>query len=1184
MWKRLLVASLVVCVTGSVLALGLHFSKGTGAATTRVAQSVMSPVTSSRVSREYGHVPLAFEPNLGQSNGQAKFLAHGDGYSLFLTSGEAVLALRESVKSERAEHAHADVLRMRLVGANDAAPFLAIEELPGKSNYLIGNNPAEWHTNVPMYRKVAEQGIYPGVDLVYYGTQRQLEYDFIVAPQAGVTPIRLAIQGAQNERINNKGELVMTVEGGEICFQEPIAYQEAGTKRQMVAAKYALDANREVHFEVGTYDRSRALVIDPILAYSSYLGGSGIDGANAIAVASDNTSFIAGGTSSLNFPTSHPLQQNDGGSPDFPQDAFVSKFSADGSTLLYSTYLGGSSEDGANGIAVDNAGNAYVVGTTDSTDFPVTPGSFNTLCGSDGKCGASFTTGGLIVFNGFLTKLNAAGSAIVYSAFIGEFENVVAYAVAVDANQIAYVTGSTAANGIPAIVPPPVPGPTPFPITGNALQTRFGGPPTDAFMMKISATGSSILYSTYLGGDAEDVGYGIAVDKSADAYVTGLTYSPSPAGFPVSVGAFQSTYGCPPGTGSCTGTAGAGDAFFTEINTNVSGPTGLAYSTYLGGTGLDQGNGIAVDSRPASCSDIAPSGTACNAYIAGATGSMGLGASSIQVDCALDSKTPPQCEGDAFIAEFNPNLSGTASRVFFTYLGGSLADSASGVALDQTANIYVTGSTVSPDFPICAAPLPPSCAATAGPAFQAAYGGGNDDAFVAKLDASTLTLDYSSYLGGTDTDNAYGIAVDTAGSAYVAGQTCSSNFPVSNAEQVAPGGNCDAFVSKVSILDGIQLNPSTLAFPAQSLGTTSAPQTVTITNGDNTLTGFSVAMPTGPNAADFVETSTCPTTLPPGDHCAITLTFTPSAAGVSTATIALTDTASVTLPTISLTGTTSTLTLSASSLSFGSVSVGTTSTPQALVAKDDGTTALTFSSITASGDYAETDNCTKAPIQPTTTCTINVTYAPSTAGTSVGSLTINDNAPGSPQVVLLNGSGIVQQFSISAVSSTATVSAGMSASYALSITPIAGFAQPVTLACSGLPFGALCSAVPNPVTLTGTAPTQVTLTITTEARTIIPTGPGARVGPSSGVMERLELSLFAALLAIVALTARSKFKDLRLGVSLLFAVVLILISAGCNGGTQKGVPAGTPAGTYQVTITGTSGSATQSTTVNLQVN
>jgi hypothetical protein len=1167
MRKFLLSVSLALCLAGCLLAVHYHaLQYGKNAGLRKAA-----PISAAHASVQYGKLPLAFEPNLGQSNGQAKYLAHGDGYSLFLASNEAVLVLGQSSKNKSGLHAQSNVLRMQLVDANQAALFSAIDELPGKANYFLGRNPDGWHTNVPTYRKIAERGIYSGVDLVYYGTQRQLEYDFVVAPEADTASIRLAIQGGQNLRINTQGELVVATSGGDVLLRKPVAYQNAGAEKQMVAANYALDGNNEVRFEIGAYDRNRPLIIDPILAYSTYLGGGGIDGANAIAVASDNTAFVTGGTvSGMGFPLVHPLQAGYGGGT---VDAFVSKFSADGSTLLYSTYLGGSNDDVGNGIAVDTFGNAYVTGTTESPDFPVPSiiPTFNALCGGDGKCGASYNPGGLIVSNAFVVKLNPAGTALLYAGFLGYYENVFGQGIDVDVNQLAYVTGKVSPNITPTvIITPPNTNPPPFPITANAAQPTFVGNDYDAFVTVISSTGDSFLYSTYLGA-GQETGYGIAVDKNADAYVTGLTYS---TGFPVTAGAYQSTY------------EGAGDAFFSEINTNASGAAGLVYSTFLGGTGLDQGNGIAVDSRPTSCTVLAPSGTACNAYIAGGTGSSGLGASAMQANCALDSKSPPQCEGDAFVAEFNPNLSGAASRLFFTYLGGALADTATGIALDQTANMYITGSTVSTNFPVCVTPLPAACAATAGPAFQATYGGGNDDAFVAKIDATTLTLDYSSYLGGTDTDNAYGIAVDTSGSAYVAGQTCSTNFPVSNPEQITPGGDCDAFVSKVTILNGIQLNPSSLVFPAQSLGTTSAPEIVTITNGDNAVTGFTVGNLTGPNLGEFAQTTNCPSTLAPGVQCTVTVTFTPTSSGVGTASIQLSYTAlgSPQIQSINLTGTTSSLTLSASSLSFGSVPVGTTSAPQTLTATNQGSTALTFTSITASGDFAETDNCTKAPIQPTTGCTINVTYSPTAAESSVGSLTLNDNAPGSPQVVLLNGSSTVQEFSISAVSPTATVPAGKSAFYTLSITPIAGFSQPVSLGCSGLPSGANCSASQNPVTLSGTSATQVTLMISTAARTFLPPSPGIKVTPGAGNSERLLLLWLAAFIALFMLTTLRKFRHLRATFALAFVASVIVFTMACNGGSANGNPPGTPAGNYQIVVTGTSGSASQSTTLNLQVN
>jgi hypothetical protein len=1091
------------------------------------------------VSLQYGRLPLAFEPNVGQSNGQAKFLAHGDGYSLFLTSSEAVLALRESSKTQKAGHARADVLRMQLIGADAAAVFTALDELPGKANYLFGKNSADWHTHVPTYRKVAEQGIYPGVDLVYYGTQRQLEYDFVVAPQAKVEPIRLAIQGAQNLRIDNQGELVMAIEGGEVRLHEPVAYQEAGTEKQMVAANYALDPNHEVHFEVGTYDRNRPLIIDPVLAYSTSLGGSNIDGANAIAVAPDNTAFIAGGTFSTDFPTAHPLQPNDGGSLDFPQDAFVAKISSDGSTLLYSTYLGGSRMDVANGIAVDSFGDAYVTGTTESDDFPVTFGSVNVECGGDAKCGATFNPGGLIVSNAFVTKLNPAGSGLIYSTYLGEYEHVRGQAIAVDADQNAYVTGQTEDNFVPTvtIVPPALP-PPPFPITSTtAFQPAFGGGPTDCFITKISATGNSVLYSSYLGGSDEDTCYGVAVDSNQNAYLTGLTYS---ANFPL-VGATQGIYGS------------AGDAFVSKVNTNAAGP--LLFSTYLGGSGLDQGNGVAADNSG-------------HVYVAGMTNSSGLPAGT--------SSRTYSGQGDAFAAEYGTPPSATG-LLYFSYVGGTNADAANGIAIDSLGNAYIAGSTVSTDFPSTGAP------------FQPNFNGGNADAFVTELNPTGSAIVYSTYLGGTNTDIAYGIAVDKnlPASAYVAGQTCSSDFPQSNPLPITPGGNCDAFISKVSILQGIAVNPSGLNFPTQSLNTSSQPLTVTITNGQNPLniTGITLS---GANAGDFAATQNCIGALASGTQCIVSVTFTPTAAGIRKASLTITNSGTANPSVVvALTGSTSSITLSTSTLTFGTPQnpqpVGARSTAQSITVTNSGASPVTISSITASGDFAETDNCTKAALQPTTNCIINVTYTPSGAGTSVGAITINDNAPGSPQVVLLNGNAVVQQFSITPVSGSATVSAGRSATYTLSITPIAGFSQPITLSCSGLPFGAACSASQNPVTFSGTGPTQVTLTISTEARTFVSPNPSTKVGPAAGTMERFVLPWFAALIALFMLTTLGRFKDRRAMVTLIFAAGLLMLSVGCTGGSKVGTPSGTPAGNYQVTITGTSGSATQSTTVNLQV-
>jgi hypothetical protein len=921
------------------------------------------------VAKQYGHLPLAFEPNWAPSTNQPKFVARGSGYALFVASDEAVLELRAPSKTP-------SLVRMSLVGANASAPFAAQGRLAGTSNYFIGNDPSKWRTGIPQFRRIYEEGVYPGVNLVYYGTQGRLEYDFDVAPGVDPSVIRLSFSGADRVHLDPSGELVLDTAGGEVRMRKPVAYQEIAGSKEPVTVAYSLTGDNSAGFQVAGYDARRPLVIDPILSYSTYLGGNNIDAGNAIAVAPDNTAFISGGTFSSNFPTVHALQPNEGGGPDFSQDAFVAKISSDGSTLLYATYLGGENQDVANGIAVDVFGNAYVTGTTLSPHFPATPGSFNTECGGDGKCGASFNSNNLIVSNAFVTELNAAGSGIIYSGFLGMYENVHGNAIAVDANGNVYVTGETQQNFINGVAV--------FPITlgaGNAaFQPVFAGAAsnptaTNAFVTKIGAGGSTILYSSYLGGNTEDVGYGIAVDGAANAYVTGLTYSTN---FITTTGALQTTYG------------GAGDAFLSKVNTAGSGATSLVYSTYLGGSGLDQGNGIALD-------------TAGDAYITGVTNST----TPVFSPPAGGIQPVNAGQGDAFVAELSP----TGAITYFSYLGGSNADAGTGIAVDTQNYVYITGTTVSTNFP------------TAGAVFQPAYGGGNADSFVAKLGPfgptpAGTTLVYASYLGGTNTELASGIAVDTSGSAYLTGQSCSNDFPLANPLQAVPGGNCDAYIAKVSILAGIALNPAGLVFPAQSLNTKSLSQTVTLTNGDNAQTITSIAL-AGNNPGDFSETTTCPTgaALAVGSNCSITVSFSPTATGIREASLVIVDTAPGSPQVVNLTGNTSTVTLSASSLSFGTQQVGTPSAPQSVTVTNSGATPLTFSSIAASGDFSETDNCVKAPLQPSTNCVIKVTFTPSAAVSSIGAITLTDSGSGSPQEILIFGTGVLQpQASLSAAS------------------------------------------------------------------------------------------------------------------------------------------------------------------------
>jgi hypothetical protein len=502
-------------------------------------------------------------------------------------------------------------------------------------------------------------------------------------------------------------------------------------------------------------------------------------------------------------------------------------------------------------------------------------------------------------------------------------------------------------------------------------------------------------------------------------------------------------------------------------------------------------------------------------------------------------------------------------------LGGTHADEGDGIAVDSTGNIYVTGTTASTDFP------------TAGAVFQPAYGGGNTDTFVAKIAPTGATLVYSSYLGGTNADLATGIAVDTSGSAYVTGQTCSQDFPLANPLQAVPGGNCDAYIAKVSILDGFAFNPAGLVFPAQSLSTTSQSQTVTLTNGDTPQTISSIAV-SGSNAGDFLETSTCPVNSPlgVGTTCTFTVSFTPSASGIRKAAIVITDTAPGSPQVLNLTGNTSTVTLSAASLNFGVQAVGTVSAIQSVTVTNSGTTPLTFSSIVASGDFFESDTCTRAPVQPGSNCIVQVDFAPSAAIASIGTVTLNDNGSGSPQVITTTGTGILQPpFQISSLSATPSVPAGNKATYGISVSSNVGFAQQIGLSCSA-PATISCSVAPNFVMPTATQSLSAILTVSTALRTSAPPS-SIKVDPLA-LLRQWHGTWVLWMLTILTILTMAALRKRPVTAAFGLAVVLMLASVACSG-NPAGAPVGTPVGTYQITVTGTSGSITNSATFALQV-
>jgi hypothetical protein len=597
-----------------------------------------------RVSETYGKLQLHFEANRGQTNKDVRFLSHGPGYSLYLTSSEAVLVLARPDPGEKKRDAGSTLgrgaqtpvksvaLRMSLVGAAPKPPVSGLEEQPGKANYFIGKDPAKWRTNVPTYARVHYRDVYPGIDLLYYGNQRQLEYDFVVAPGGDPKKIVLGFKGADKLEIDAQGDLMLRAPGGDIRQHKPIIYQNIDGSRREIAGAYVRKGANRVGFHVAAYDASQPLIIDPVLSYSTYLGGSRSDLGTSIAVDADGNAYVTGSSQSSDFPTSAGAFQTSFGGGN--ADAFVTKLNPTGSAIVYSTYLGGSGLDAARRIAVDAAGNAYVVGPTGSSDFPTTPGALQTTFG-----------GGYS--DAFVTKLDPTGSALVYSTYLGGTNQDDGSGISVDADGNAYVTGFTVSTN--------------FPTTTGAFQTAFRGGYGDAFVTKLDPTGSALVYSTYLGGtDSDGLGNNwITVDASGNAYVTGYTESTD---FPTTMAAFQTTYG------------GFGDGFVTKLD-----PTGsaLVYSTYIGGGDLDSGIAITVDADG-------------NAYVTGGTYSPDFPTTAGALQTNFGGGF------DAFVMKLNPTGS---DLVYSTYLGGSGGDAGFAIAVDTVGHAFVTGRTYSSNFP-----------------------------------------------------------------------------------------------------------------------------------------------------------------------------------------------------------------------------------------------------------------------------------------------------------------------------------------------------------------------------------------------------------------------------------------------------------------------------------------------------
>ncbi|MEE9912429.1 MAG: SBBP repeat-containing protein [Deltaproteobacteria bacterium] len=676
--KAIIVVTTLLCVFFS--AAMLSAAAGTARHKAPSAAAPLSGGYQQTVRAAYIKLPLSFVKNEGQKDPSVLYYEQGSGHATVFTKTGISLFPGRGKDS---------VITLSPVHASDFT-VEALDLKQGTVNYFIGRDQKNWKTSIPTYGAILYKGIYPGIDMKVYGTNNQLEYDLIVAPGADPDQIRLAYKGAKNLSITPEGDLAIALSENSILQKKPIIYQTINNRRRDIKGRFVLAEANTYRFEVGAYNKKHPLVIDPVLVYSTYLGGTDEDHALAVAIDASGNAYVAGFTWSDNFPTLNAYQSSPGGfgdafvtkfntsgrglvystylggsdeesiqgiavdasgnahvagftlSTDFPTqnpyqaanagsyDAFIAKLDASGSTLLYATYLGGSGDDHAMAIALDASGNAYAAGDTDSTDFP----TLNAYQGSNPEADD----------DAFVTKLSSSGNSLVYSTYLGGTAYDMAFSIAVDPSGNAYVAGSTDS--------------TDFPIQ-NAYQGSYGGGMYDAFVTKLSTAGSALVYSTYLGGSDDEEALAIAVDSSGNAYVAGYTWSDN---FPT-----QNPY-----QGTFAGGDGS-DAFVAKFNTPGNA---LVYATYLGGNGTDVANAIAVDSSG-------------KAYVAGGT-------SSTDFPTRYPYRSFYLGNTDAFVTKF---IASGNTLIYSTYLGGIGLEEAYAIAVDSTDHAYVAGYTLYGTFP-----------------------------------------------------------------------------------------------------------------------------------------------------------------------------------------------------------------------------------------------------------------------------------------------------------------------------------------------------------------------------------------------------------------------------------------------------------------------------------------------------
>jgi hypothetical protein len=1136
---RILVAGLLLLGTGcAVLGWGSRVGKAVHNHSKTAGASVIGVEPSLQMQAQAHSIlaglPLIFEPNLGQadldpSDSRARFVTHGSGYSMVLGNDGAILSLvsktRSTSSTSSRSESRVETLRMKLAGARPNASLSAVDPLPGKSNYFIGNNPAKWRTGVPQFARVRYENVYPGINLVFYGNEGHLEYDFQVGPSGDPSRAELEFSGVQKLELRD-GSLVIRGKNGNVRLDAPNVYQEVDGRKQTVEGAFVLRAANRVGFTVGAYDHSRELVIDPILNFSTYFGGTGDEHNTSVAVDGSLNIYLAGSTTSPNLPAPTTAVQ---GTLHGTQNVYVAKIQpplgSQVAKLLELTYLGGSGTDYPVGIGVDGGENPYVAGTTTSGDFPTT--RTNAYQATPASAGTHV----------FVTKLSFDFTALDYSSYLSGNGTDIASGMTIDPAGDLYVTGTTTSvetssgDQFPASN---LPENLPFQSTSRATA---GTPQFFVTKVNTGAPGiGSIPYSTYFGGgifngtfpgpngtQVPAAGGGIAVDTNLNIYFTGtttFTYSGctgcSVTDFPI-LNAYQPCLDSAPAKNivnpqSCANTPNPTepDAFVAKLNPNVAQGQQLIWSTYVGGSQSDFGTGVAIDSG------------AANVYVVGTTNSgdfVSTGAvisfapyqKCLNNEAALCASKTAGLPTDAFVARLSNPSTGTTNIAlnYFSYLGGKNNEQGLAITVDTNSGAMITGWTQSPfvappgtdgNFPVF--PFPSSIQSNLN---------GTQDAFIARLNTGaivgqTTTASWASYFGGTGIDAGTGIALDVNQNTYLAGETNATDLQVSRPLQLNNGGGYDSFVTQFATAVSLSIQGVLSLGTNQQYISAGTPATFTYTVTNN-----------GPDLASNIV---------------ITANLSLIATGVQ-------------------------LTNVTGSLNGAGVCSGSGSTNPSI-------------------------SCGPISLQSGSTATLTITATP-TANSSGTSLffnggTIQAMAPGN--IVLAQTSVSAQMTDFSMLVSPpnqAIAVAGATANYTVLLTPRPLYTSSITISCSGLPAASNCSPSTSPVSLTSTSGNSVTLAVHTTPRPVIT--------PAAGIFTRRFYAIWLIIPGIALVGVGGNRQRRRIfGILMLCTLfALLLLVPACSSSKTQPPVSGTPAGNYTITVTSAAGTDSKTQTIGLTV-